>query len=123
MTSVWPPALGVISMTYTRPFTAADFPLFARMRAAGMAFCELLVPEEEELDPAEAGKAAREAGLFLLLAARVNLQRDLASDDPDARAGSLAYLRRCVDVARACGAELVGGPLYGTPLVFAGRPP
>lgn len=120
---MWPPAIGVISMTYARPFTAAHYPLFARMKAAGMDFCELLVPEEGELDPAAAGRAARDAGLFLVLAARVNVQRDLASDDAAASAAGVAYLRHCVDVAVACGARIVGGPLYGTPLVFAGRPP
>ncbi len=123
MNAVRPPPVGVISMSYTRPFTAAEFPLFARMRAAGMDFCELLVPEPGELDPAAAGRAARDAGLFLALAARVNVQRDLASDEPAARTAGVAYLRRCVDVAVACGAAIVGGPLYGTPLVFAGRPP
>ena len=123
MTTSWMPAIGVISMAYARPFTAAEFPLFARMKAAGMDFCELLVPEEGEVDPAEAGRAARDAGLFLVLAARVNMQRDLASDDAAARRGGAAYLRRCVDVAAACGARIVGGPLYGTPLVFAGRAP
>jgi len=123
MNASWPPPVGVISMSYARPFSAAEFPLFARMQAAGMDFCELLVPEPGELDPAEAGRAARDAGLFLALAARVNVQRDLASDDPVARAAGVDYLRRCVDVATACGAAIVGGPLYGTPLVFAGRPP
>jgi D-psicose/D-tagatose/L-ribulose 3-epimerase len=123
MSMTWMPKIGVISMTYARPITAAQFPLFARMRAAGMDFCELLVPEEDEMDPAEAGRAARAAGLSIVLAARVNVDRDLASDDPASRAAGVAYLRRCVDVAVACGADLVGGPLYGTPLVFAGRPP
>jgi D-psicose/D-tagatose/L-ribulose 3-epimerase len=93
------------------------------MRAAGMDFCELLVPEGDEVDPTAAGKAAREAGLSLVLAARVSVDRDLASDNPASREAGIAYLRTCVDVALACGADLVGGPLYGTPLVFAGRPP
>ncbi len=117
------PPIGVISMSYARPFGPEHFPLFARMKAAGMDFVELLVPEEGELDPAEAGRAAADAGLFVALAARVNLQRDLASDDPAAHAAGIAYLKRCVDVAVAMQATLVGGPLYGTPLVFAGRPP
>jgi D-psicose/D-tagatose/L-ribulose 3-epimerase len=123
MSEAWMPPVGVISMSYARPFTAAHFPLFARMKAAGMDFCELLVPEPDELDPAEVGRAARDAGLFLALAARVNVQRDLASDDATARAAGVDYLRRCIDIAVACGASIVGGPLYGTPLVFAGRPP
>jgi D-psicose/D-tagatose/L-ribulose 3-epimerase len=123
MSGAWPPEIGVISMTYARPFTAAHFPLFARMKHAGMDFCELLVPEEGELDPVEAGRAAADAGLSLVLAARVNLARDLASADPAARAAGVAYLQRCVDSAVAMGASIVGGPLYGTPLVFAGRTP
>jgi D-psicose/D-tagatose/L-ribulose 3-epimerase len=123
MSEMWAPKIGVISMTYARPITAAHFPLFARMRVAGMDFCELLVPEEDEVDPAAAGRAAKAAGLSLVLAARVNVDRDLASDSPAARMAGVAYLRRCVDVAVACDANLVGGPLYGTPLVFAGRPP
>ena len=123
MTSTWAPPVGVISMTYARPITKAELPLFHRMKSAGMDFCELLVPEDDELDPAEAGAAAREAGLDLYLAARVNTERDLASDNAKSRSAGIAYLHRCVDVAAACGATLVGGPLYGTPLVFAGRPP
>ncbi len=123
MSMSWMPKIGVISMTYARPITAAHVPLFQRMKAAGMDFCELLVPEADEVDPAEAGAAARAAGLSVVLAARVNVDRDLASDDPASRAAGVAYLRRCVDVAVAMGTDLVGGPLYGTPLVFAGRPP
>jgi D-psicose/D-tagatose/L-ribulose 3-epimerase len=123
MSTTWAPRIGVISMTYDRPITAAHLPLFARIKAAGMDFCELLVPEGDEIDPAVAGRAAEDAGLSLVLAARVNVDRDLASDKPAARAAGVAYLRYCVDVAVACGADMVGGPLFGTPLVFAGRPP
>ena len=123
MTDIWAPRIGVISMTYARPITEAHFPLFARMRAAGMDFCELLVPEADEVEPAAVGQAARDSGMSLVLAARVNVDRDLASDSAASREAGVAYLRTCVDVAVACGADLVGGPLYGTPLVFAGRPP
>ena len=122
-TKPWMPPVGVISMTYARPITRAELPLFPRMKAAGMDFCELLVPEADEIDPVAAGTAARNAGLDLVLAARVNVDRDLASDSAASRDAGVAYLRRCVDVAVACGAGLVGGPFYGTPLVFAGRPP
>ena len=123
MTKRWAPKIGVISMTFDRPITAAHFPLFERMRATGMDFCELLVPEDGEVDPEVVGNVAKAAGLSLVLAARINVDRDLASDDAGSRHAGVAYLRRCVDVAVACGADLVGGPLFGTPLVFAGRPP
>jgi D-psicose/D-tagatose/L-ribulose 3-epimerase len=110
-------------MSYARPFTAGNFPLFERMRRAGMDFVELLVPEEGEFDPTAAGAAARDAGLGIVLAARLNLQRDLASDDATSHAAGIAYLKRCAEVAVAMGAKIVGGPLYGAPLVFAGRAP
>jgi D-psicose/D-tagatose/L-ribulose 3-epimerase len=117
------PKIGLISMSYARPFTRDHFGHFTRMRDAGMEFCELLVPEPDELDPAEAAAALRAAGLGVALAARVNPARDLASDDAVSHAAGVAYLRRCVDVAHAMGARIVGGPLYGAPLVFAGRAP
>ena len=117
------PSIGVISMTYARPFTPAELPLFARMKAAGMEFVELLVPEPDEVDAAAAGEAAHAAGLGVLLTARVNLQRDLASADAAARANGVAYLCQCVDMAASMGAPVIGGPLYGSPLVFAGRAP
>jgi D-psicose/D-tagatose/L-ribulose 3-epimerase len=119
----WMPAIGLNSMTYVRPFTSEHYPLFDRMKAAGMDYCELLVPEEGELDAAEAGRAAKNAGLSLVLAARVNPQRDLASDDAAQHRGGVSYLKRCVEIATAMGAKIVGGPIYGSPLVFAGRVP
>lgn len=118
-----PNAIGIISMFYARPFGREHLDRFARARKAGMAFFELLVPEPGELDLAETKAAAAGEGLGLVLAARVNLQRDLASPEHAARAAGIAYLRTCVDVAVALGAKIVGGPLYGAPLVFAGRAP
>ena len=118
-----PNRIGIISMFYARPFGPMHLAMFSRMKAAGAEFVELLVPEEGELDLAVTRSALASAGLGVALAARVNLQRDLASIDDDVHAAGVAYLERCVDVAVALGATLVGGPLYGAPLVFAGRMP
>lgn len=116
--------VGIISMQFVRPFTRADLPLFARCRDLGFDFIELLVPEpDDDLDLAETRTALEDAGLDVVLAARVNLQRSIASDDAAAREGGLDYLKRTVEVANALGARIVGGPLYGEPLVFAGRAP
>ncbi len=115
--------IGIISMFYARPFGREHFPTFARARASGCDFVELLVPEPGELDLAETRAALADQDLGVVLAARVNLSRDLASADPAAAAAGIAYLETCIDIAGSLGAEIVGGPLYGAPLVFAGRPP
>lgn len=115
--------IGIISMQHNRPFTLADFPQLDRWKAAGYDFVELLVPEPGELDLAGARQALTSAGLGVVLAARVNLDRNLTSDDPARRKAGTDYLRYCAETAEALGASIVGGPLYGNPLVFAGRAP
>lgn len=116
--------IGIISMQFSRPFTRADLPYFAKARDLGFDFVELLVPEpDDDLGVADVRRAAEDAGIFVVLAARVNPRRSIASDDAEARQGGLDYLSRSVDVAAEMGAKVVGGPLYGEPMVFAGRPP
>lgn len=118
-----PNPIGIISMFYARPFTREHFSAFKRARAAGCDFVELLVPEPGELDLAETRTALAEYGLGCELAARVNLTRDLSSADDGAYKAGVDYLCSTVDIAAKLGARIVGGPLYGAPLVFAGRPP
>ncbi len=118
-----PNPIGIISMFYARPFERAHLALFPKIKAQGLDFVELLVPEPGELDLAETRTALADAGLGVALAARVNLERDLTGSEPKARQAGIDYLKRCVDVAAALDATLVGGPLYGGPLVFAGQPP
>ena len=115
--------IGLISMQYARPFGAEHFHLFAEMKSLGFDFVELLVPEPGELDLDETRRALADAGLGVVLAARVNLQRNLASDDAACRAAGVDYLNYASGCAQELGAQIVGGPLTGNPLVFAGRAP
>ena len=115
--------IGIISMFYARPFTREHLSTLARMKASGCDFVELLVPEPGELDLTETRSALADHGLGVVLAARVNLSRDLASPDDEAHEEGIRYLEFCAESAHALGATLVGGPLYGAPLVFAGRAP
>ena len=84
--------IGIISMQFNRPFVAADFAQFARWKAAGYDFAELLVPEPGELDLAVTRRALQDAGLGVVLAARVNLERNLTSDEPVKRQAGQDYL-------------------------------
>ncbi|XWN30949.1 MAG: sugar phosphate isomerase/epimerase family protein [Devosia sp.] len=116
--------IGIISMQFVRPFRAEHLSLFPKIRALGFDFVELLVPEPEDgLAPKEVSRALRDNDLAVVLAARVNLQRSIASDDPAARQGGHDYLARAIEITHQMGGCILGGPLYGEPLVFAGRAP
>jgi D-psicose/D-tagatose/L-ribulose 3-epimerase len=116
--------VGIISMQFIRPFTNEALPFLKKTRELGFDFIELLVPEPEDgLDAAEVRRICEGEGLGIVLAARVNLLRSIASEDPAARQGGIDYLTSCIASAEALGATIIGGPLYGEPMVFAGRPP
>jgi len=110
-------------MQFVRVFRAEHFALFSRIRGLGFDFIELLVPEPGDLDLSDTRKALADADLGVVLAARVNLQRNLCSTEAASRQSGIEYLKYAVDCAAALGAEIVGGPLYGSPLVYAGRAP
>ncbi len=111
-------------MQFIRPFTGKDLHYFQAAANLGFDFIELLVPEpEDNLDINLAKRAAEDAGISIVLAARVNQQRSIASDDKTAQIVGIDYLKRCIDIAAQIGSGIIGGPLYGEPMVFAGRPP
>lgn len=117
-------ALGVISMQFVRPFSTADLKLFEVIADLGFDFVELLMPEpDDNLDLQEVRRALADSGLGVVLAARINAGRSIASADAGARQGGLDYLLGCIEAASEIGAGIIGGPLYGGPLVFAGRAP
>ena len=60
----------------------------------GYDFVELLVPEQGEIDLGAARTALAEAGLGVVLAARVNLQRNLASENTASHRAGIDYLLR-----------------------------
>jgi Fe2+ transport system protein FeoA len=110
-----PNPIGIISMFYARPFGRVHFDTFTRMKQAGCDFVELLVPEPGELDLRETRSVLADHGLGVVLAARVNLTRDLASDDPVAHQAGVTYLQSCAGIAQELGATIVGGGGFGPP--------
>ena len=116
--------IGIISMQFVRPFKTKNLELFEVIRALGFDFVELLMPEPEDgLDLGDIRKSLSDNDLGVVLAARVNTERSIVSDDRKARQGGIDYLKTCIDAAAAIGADIVGGPIYGGPLVFAGVRP
>ncbi|MGI9421233.1 MAG: sugar phosphate isomerase/epimerase family protein [Geminicoccaceae bacterium] len=116
--------IGIISMQFVRPFTRKDLGLFATIKALGFDFVELLMPEpEDDLDLGDVRRALDDIDLDVVLAARVSAERSIVSADTKARQGGIDYLKACIDAAALMGAGMVGGPIYGGPLIFAGVRP
>jgi D-psicose/D-tagatose/L-ribulose 3-epimerase len=102
--------IGIISMFYARPFGPEHLKLLARVKASGCDFIELLVPEPGELDLKETKAALKDHGLGVVLAARVNLSRDLASADAAAAKAGVTYLESCIEIAALWRAPRLRGP-------------
>lgn len=115
--------IGIISMQFARPFTAEHFVLFNKIKTLGFDFIELLVPEPGELNFKDTKQALDDAGLEVVLAARVNSERNIASADMKEHQNGIDYLKYAIECSAELGSKIVGGPLTGNPLVFAGRPP
>ena len=115
--------IGIISMQFARPFTAEHFGLLEKIKSLGFDFIELLVPEQGELNLKDTKQALDDSGLGVVLAARVNLERNIASADKKEHQSGINYLKYAIDCSVELGSKIVGGPLTGNPLVFAGRAP
>ncbi|MCT7376969.1 sugar phosphate isomerase/epimerase family protein [Chelativorans salis] len=115
--------VGLISMQIARPFTEDYFPWLSRLKELGYDFIELLVPEPGDVELGNLRRALDDAGLDVVLAARVNMERNLTSSDANCRRQGKDYLTYAIECAHELSARIVGGPLYGNPLVFAGRAP
>jgi D-psicose/D-tagatose/L-ribulose 3-epimerase len=117
-------SIGIISMQFVRPFTMANLNLFSDIKRLGFDFVELLMPEpEDRLALSDVRSALADSDLAVVLAVRVNAERSIVSADAKARQGGIDYLKTCIEAAAQIGANIVGGPIYGGPLVFAGVRP
>ncbi len=112
---------GIIAITWQRPFLTEHLSLLEKIRTLGFRLVEFAVEDERHLDYGKTARVLRETGLTCCICTMLNPQRDLAGDDPAARAGGKAYLKHCIDAVAEMGGRLVDGPVIGDPLYFAGR--
>jgi D-psicose/D-tagatose/L-ribulose 3-epimerase len=104
---------GVNTWVWTSPLNTDELGRLAT-HVAKMGFEHIEVPIEgdNEVDYARAGEIARERGLTVSACAAMGPEQDLISPDPATRAGGMAYLRGCIEAARALGATNLIGPMY-----------
>jgi D-psicose/D-tagatose/L-ribulose 3-epimerase len=83
-----------------------------RVQELGFDLIELPVEEPGAWDPDRAAELLGELGLDAGVCCVMPPGRDLATDDAEAAAATVNYLRHCVEVADRVGSRVVAGPMY-----------
>jgi D-psicose/D-tagatose/L-ribulose 3-epimerase len=103
---------GASTFIWTSPFGDDTLGLLQRIAEQGFDTVEICVEDPTRLSGAAVARAAADAGLEVLVCGAFGPSRDVSHADPDVRAGAIAYLRTCVDIAQEVGSPLVAGPMY-----------
>jgi D-psicose/D-tagatose/L-ribulose 3-epimerase len=104
---------GVNTWVWTSPLNTDELGRLAgHVSEMGFEHIEIPIEGDNELDYARAGEMARDRGLTVSACAAIGPEQDLISPDPATRAGGMAYIRGCIEAARALGATNVIGPMY-----------
>ena len=105
--------IGVSSWIWLSPFTDADAPsLVARAQEAGADVLEVAVEQVELVSAPGLRAAVRGKAMGLSICGAFGPARDLANEEARVRQGALTYLKQCIDLAHAVGADKVVGPMY-----------
>jgi D-psicose/D-tagatose/L-ribulose 3-epimerase len=105
-------SLGLSTFVLASPFSDADLVLFDRVRSFGYEQVEVCVEDPGRLTARAVARAARDAGLSVLVCGAFGPERDVSHPDPARRRLGVDYLRGCVEFAAGVGSPLVSGPMY-----------
>ena len=103
---------GASTFIWVSPFSNRTLGVIDRVKSIGFDLIEICIEDPETIDvPAIRSHAAR-ADVGVTICGAFGPGRDLSSEDDAIRGAGLAYLRRCIDYARALGSPFVSGPMY-----------
>ncbi len=103
---------GASTFIWVSPFSNRTLDVIDRVKSIGFDLIEICIEDPETIDvPAIRSHAAR-ADVGVTICGAFGPGRDLSSEDDAIRGAGLAYLRRCIDYARALGSPFVSGPTY-----------
>jgi D-psicose/D-tagatose/L-ribulose 3-epimerase len=104
--------LGVSAFAWTAQFEAEHLDLVPVVRAMGLEALEIALFEPAQLAATQIRRAFAAADLECTVCAILPAGINPISPDAAVRACSLRHLTACVETAAACGAKLLGGPLF-----------
>ncbi len=106
---------GVNTWVWVAPLTADSLKILApKIAQMGFDWIEIPVENPGDLEYAAAREIIRDNGLGVSVCAAMGPDRDLIHPDATLRENGMAYLRHCIEAARALGAAKVGGPHFSS---------
>src|SRR5579871_207833 len=103
---------GASTFIWVSPFSNDQLDLIDKVKDFGFDLIEICVETPDTIDPEAISARAQRVGIAVSICGAFGPGRDLSSDDASVRGGGLAYLRRCIDLARDVGSPFVSGPMY-----------
>jgi D-psicose/D-tagatose/L-ribulose 3-epimerase len=114
---------GMNLLLWTGHVTSADFPLLAKLKAAGFDGVEIPVfggtPADYKATRAELDKL----GLKCTTVTILKPEQNIVSPDAAVRSAGLAWLKTAIDINQVLGAENMVGPYHSAIGVFSGTEP
>jgi len=105
--------IGITTWLWASPLTAENFgPVAAHIAKLGYDMVEVPIESPGELDYERIAAISRDEELAVSVCAVIGADRDLLDQNERVRANGMAYVRHCLDAARALGSPHVVGPLY-----------
>jgi len=104
--------IGVSAFAWTAQFVIEDLHILPKIKDLGMDGCEIPMFQPGQLAAAEIRRAFAANNLECTICAILPGGINPISPDAATRRKSLDHLKACVETAAACGASLLGGPLY-----------
>jgi D-psicose/D-tagatose/L-ribulose 3-epimerase len=103
---------GASTFIWTSPFSNETLSLIDHAKRLGFDILEICIEDPDTIDPLSILSRLQRAGLKATVCGAFGSSRDLSSDEAEIRENGMAYLRRCVEIAKALGARTVVGPMY-----------
>jgi D-psicose/D-tagatose/L-ribulose 3-epimerase len=115
--------LGIVTLTWVRPFLSEHVSLFERARRCGFGAIEIGISDPDALDLPLIRRHLDIHNMKSSIVVMLGPDTDISSDDAWRRDNGFDLVSRCIAAGAQLGATVVGGPIYGNQMYFAGRAP
>ena len=107
--------IGINSWVWTSPLTDKNFgEMIGKAKKFGFDVFEIPLEDPSHVNSAKAADAVKKSGIKAVVCGAFGPGRDLSSDSVADREGSLNYIKAALELCKAVGSPILGGPMYSS---------